>query len=40
MEEKVEQIFDATQGMKSRTGKMVFKKNKKQISKDQMDCLV
>lgn len=25
MEEKVEQIFDETQGIKSRTGKMVFK---------------
>lgn len=42
MEEKVELIFDATLGIKSRTVKMVFQtcENKRQISKDQTDCLV
>lgn len=41
MEEKVEQIFDATLGIESGTGKMVFqsRESKRQISKDLYDCL-
>lgn len=41
MEEKVEQIFDATLGIESGTGKMVFNtcETKRQISKDLYDCL-
>ena len=41
MEEKVEQIFDVTLGIKTGTGKMVFQtcETKGQISKDLCDCL-